>query len=140
MRPVHAHESLVDAIIGSNGQKYFVDEILNTEHIRFELTQLKAAGKIKSIAIVLMHSYAFDEHELKVASIAREVGFEQVSVSSQIMKRVKLVKRGQTCCVDAYLNPHIHRYLQGFQRGFDQNLPNVKVFFMQSDGGLSPLD
>jgi 5-oxoprolinase (ATP-hydrolysing) len=111
VRPVHAHESLVDVIIGSNGQKYFVDEKLNTEHIRFELTQLKAAGKITSIAIVLMHSYAFDEHELKVASIAREVGFTQISVSSQIMKRVKLVKRGQTCCVDAYLNPHIHRYL-----------------------------
>jgi 5-oxoprolinase (ATP-hydrolysing) len=61
-----------------------------------------------------MHSYAFDEHELKVAEIARKVGFSQVSISSKIMKRVKLVKRGQTCCVDAYLNPHIQRYLHGF--------------------------
>jgi 5-oxoprolinase (ATP-hydrolysing) len=56
------------------------------------------------------------------------------------MSRVKLVKRGQTCCVDAYLNPHIHRYLQGFIKGFDSNISNVKVFFMQSDGGLARLD
>ena len=56
------------------------------------------------------------------------------------MARVKLVKRGQTCCVDAYLNPHIHRYLESFIKGFDSNISNVKVFFMQSDGGLARLD
>jgi 5-oxoprolinase (ATP-hydrolysing) len=56
------------------------------------------------------------------------------------MPRVKLVKRGQTCCVDAYLNPHIFRYLTGFVAGFDDNFDKVKVFFMQSDGGLAPLD
>ena len=130
VRPLHPNESRTDVIVGHNGQKYIIDEILNQQHIRGELTKLKEQGRITSIAVVLMHSYAFDDHELKVAAIAREVGFQQVSVSSQIMKRVKLVKRGQTCCVDAYLNPHIHRYLEGFQRGFDQNLPKVKVFFM----------
>ena len=57
------------------------------------------------------------------------------------MPRVKLVQRGQTCCVDAYLNPHIFRYLSSFVAGFDDNLTkNVQVFFMQSDGGLAPLD
>lgn len=57
------------------------------------------------------------------------------------MPRVKLVERGQTCCVDAYLNPHIFRYLASFVQGFDDQLyERVQVFFMQSDGGLSPLD
>jgi len=56
------------------------------------------------------------------------------------MPRVKLVERGQTCCVDAYLNPHIFRYLASFVRGFDDQLHSrVQVFFMQSDGGLAPL-
>ena len=57
------------------------------------------------------------------------------------MPRVKLVERGQTCCVDAYLNPHIFRYLASFVKGFDDQLySRVQVFFMQSDGGLAPLD
>ena len=57
------------------------------------------------------------------------------------MPRVKLVERGRTCCVDAYLNPHISRYLASFERGFDAELKSrVDVFFMQSDGGLARLD
>mmetsp|Transcript_17297 Transcript_17297/g.12288 ORF Transcript_17297/g.12288 Transcript_17297/m.12288 type:complete len:89 (-) Transcript_17297:2949-3215(-) len=88
-----------------------------------------------------MHSYAVRDHELQAEKLALEVGFKQVSVSSKVMPRVKLVKRGQTCCVDAYLNPHIFRYLQGFTAGFDDELmTRVQVFFMQSDGGLAPLD
>ena len=56
------------------------------------------------------------------------------------MQRVKLVQRGQTCCVDAYLNPHINRYLVGFTKGFDEGIKNIKIFFMQSDGGLARID
>ena len=66
------------------------------------------------MAIVLMHSYAFQEQEEQIERVAREVGFEQISLSSKVMPRVKLVERGQTCCVDAYLNPHIFRYLASF--------------------------
>ena len=87
-----------------------------------------------------MHSYAFKEHEILIGKLAKEIGFSQISLSHQVMPRVKLVKRGQTCCVDAYLNPHIFRYLTGFVAGFDENFSQVKVFFMQSDGGLAPLD
>ena len=88
-----------------------------------------------------MHSYAHPEQELQVEQIAREIGFEQISLSSKVMPRVKLVERGQTCCVDAYLNPHIFRYLASFVKGFDDQLHSrVQVFFMQSDGGLAPLD
>lgn len=88
-----------------------------------------------------MHSYAYPEMEVQIENIAREVGFKQISISSKVMPRVKLVERGQTCCVDAYLNPHIFRYLASFVKGFDDQLyGRVQVFFMQSDGGLAPLD
>lgn len=71
-----------------------------------ELLRLKEKEGFDSVAVVLMHSYACPEHELKIGEIAKKVGFSQVSLSHQIMQRIKLVKRGQTCCVDAYLNPH----------------------------------
>jgi 5-oxoprolinase (ATP-hydrolysing) len=68
---------------------------------------------------------------VRIGKIAKELGFKQVSLSHEIMSRVKLVKRGQTCCVDAYLNPHIQRYIEGFKEGFDSELlKRVQVFFM----------
>jgi 5-oxoprolinase (ATP-hydrolysing) len=99
--------------------------------VRGELQRLKVEGGFDSVAVVLMHSYACPESELQIGDIARELGYSQVSLSHQIMRRVKLVKRGQTCCVDAYLNPHIYRYITGFKEGFDsQLLQRVQVFFM----------
>ena len=83
---------------------------------------MKAEGVITSLAIVLMHSYAYPDQEVEIEKVARKVGFEQVSLSSRVMPRVKLVERGQTCCVDAYLNPHIFRYLASFVEGFDDQL------------------
>lgn len=55
------------------------------------------------------------------------------------MPMVKLVARGYTACVDAYLTPHIKRYISGFSEGFSDNLKNTNVLFMQSDGGLTPM-
>ena len=78
------------------------------------MVELKNGTDVTSLSVVLMHSYAFSDHEEKIFELAKEVGFSQISLSSKIMQRVKLVKRGQTCCVDAYLNPHIFRYLEGF--------------------------
>lgn len=104
------------------------------------MKELRAKTDIQSVAVVLMHSYAMPDHELEMGKLAKELGFTQISLSHQIMSRVKLVQRGQTCCVDAYLNPHIHRYLNGFVAGFDEHISQVKVFFMQSDGGLARLD
>ena len=87
-----------------------------------------------------MHSYAFSDHEDQVGSLAENVGFDQISKSSDVMARQKIVKRGDTWTVDAYLNPHIKRYLKGFIEGFDEKLTEkVSLFFMQSDGGLSPI-
>lgn len=66
-------------------------------------------------------------------------GFTQISLSHEIMPMVKLVARGFTACVDAYLTPHIKRYISGFSEGFSDNLKSTNVLFMQSDGGLTPM-
>ncbi len=96
-----------------------VEAELDLKQVEEQLYKLHNEQKFDSLAVVLMHSYACPENELKIGEIARKIGFSQVSVSHQIMQRIKLVKRGQTCCVDAYLNPHIYRYIQGFKQGFD---------------------
>jgi len=56
------------------------------------------------------------------------------------MPMVRIVPRGFTACADAYLTPHIHKYVSGFARGFKENLAGVNVLFMQSDGGLTRMD
>ncbi|KAJ3341068.1 hypothetical protein HDU93_005700 [Gonapodya sp. JEL0774] len=95
---------------------------------------------IRSLAIVFMHSYTFQEHENMVALLASEIGFTNVTMSSGISPMIKIVPRGTSATVDAYLTPPIHRYIDGFFSGFDQNISDpkkVRIEFMQSDGGLT---
>ncbi|XP_078482471.1 5-oxoprolinase [Ciona intestinalis] len=128
-----------DVVIGSTKERLYKWKKLNEEKLRNDLTAILNKG-IKSIAVALMHSYTCADHELKVGEIATELGFTQVSLSSKVMSMAKLVPRGFTACVDAYLTPSIKKYLAGFQSGFDKNLKNVQLLFMQSDGGLTPVD
>jgi len=95
---------------------------------------------IRSLAVVFMHAYACPQHEQAVGRLALEMGFEQVSLSSQVIPMVKLVSRGDTTMVDSYLTPHIREYLQSFKKGFSDNLKFTQLLFMQSDGGLSPAE
>lgn len=126
--------------MGTDGKKYNIIQAINEDSVRQQLQEIKDKG-FKSIAIVFMHSYAYPGHEDKVGEIAAEIGFEQISKSADVMARQKIIPRGDTCTVDAYLNPHIKRYLKGFMAGFDDKLTkNVSLFFMQSDGGLSPME
>jgi 5-oxoprolinase (ATP-hydrolysing) len=81
------------------------------EAVRAELQAAKADG-IDAVAIVLMHAYRFPEHEKRVASLAREMGFAQVSVSHEVSPLIKLVGRGDTTVVDAYLSPILRRYVE----------------------------
>lgn len=94
---------------------------------------------ITSVAIALMHSYLFPEHELAIAKVAAEMKFQNVSVSSQLQPMVKLVSRANSACADAYLSPIIHKYLQNIAEGFVGGIETLdsKLFFMQSDGGLT---
>src|SRR5499427_955704 len=78
--------------------------------VRAELSAALAAG-IKAVAIVFMHAYRYCEHEQRVAALAREIGFPQVSVSHEVSPLIKLVGRGDTTAVDAYLSPILQRYV-----------------------------
>jgi 5-oxoprolinase (ATP-hydrolysing) len=87
----------------------------------------------RSIAIVFMHGYRFPDHERRVAALAREIGFAQVSVSHEVSPLMKLVGRGDTTVVDAYLSPILRRYVEHVAA----ELGGVRLLFMQSSGGLT---
>lgn len=67
-------------------------------------------------------------------------GFNQVSLSHAVTSMVRMVPRGFTAAADAYLTPHIKEYVKGFSAGFTDGLKNSNVLFMQSDGGLTPMN
>ncbi|MEO8739644.1 MAG: hydantoinase B/oxoprolinase family protein [Casimicrobiaceae bacterium] len=91
------------------------------------------ADGIRACAIVFMHGYRYPEHERRVAGIARAIGFAQVSVSHEVSPLMKLVSRGDTTVVDAYLSPILRRYVAQVEA----ELPGVRLQFMQSSGGLT---
>lgn len=97
-------------------------------------TDLQAAydAGIRSCAIVLMHGYRYPAHEKAVATIAHTIGFSQVSVSHEVTPLMKLVSRGDTTVVDAYLSPILRRYVDQVS----SQLGGVALQFMQSNGGL----
>ena len=82
--------------------------------VRADLEQALADG-IQAVAIVFMHAYRYPEHEQQVAALARELGFPQVSVSHEVSPLIKLVGRGDTTVVDAYLSPILRRYVAQVQ-------------------------
>jgi len=112
---------------------------LNVEVVRGQLESLFAKG-IRSLAVVFMHAYMHPKHEEAVGELAEEVGFAQVSLSSKVMPMIRIVPRGFTATVDAYLTPCIKSYVDGFASGFQDRLAGVNVTFMQSDGGLTSMD
>lgn len=114
--------------------------------VRSQLQELYDEG-IRCIAICLMHSYTFPDHEALVGKIAREIGFDHVSLSHELMPMIKLVPRATSACADAYLTLTIKKYIAGFQSGFEGELgaesvqkgdskKRARCEFMQSDGGL----
>jgi 5-oxoprolinase (ATP-hydrolysing) len=95
--------------------------------------RLEHTRGLRSCAIVFMHAYHSHAHELAAARIARRIGFTQVSVSHQTSPLIKLVARGDTTVVDAYLSPILRRYVEQIAA----QLPGVRLLFMQSSGGLT---
>uniref|UniRef100_A0A8C9AQS8 5-oxoprolinase, ATP-hydrolysing n=1 Tax=Prolemur simus TaxID=1328070 RepID=A0A8C9AQS8_PROSS len=124
---------------GRTGDLLEVQRPVDLGALRGKLEGLLSRG-IRSLAVVLMHSYTWTQHEQQVGALARELGFTHVSLSSEAMPMVRIVPRGHTACADAYLTPTIQRYVQGFRRGFQGQLKDVQVLFMRSDGGLVPMD
>lgn len=103
-------DSSGETVAGQSGELLSVERALDEETLRAQLEPVRAAG-ISSLAIVFLHSFLYPEHERRAAALARSMGFAQVSQSSEVMPMVKVVPRGFTACADAYLTPHIVRYV-----------------------------
>jgi 5-oxoprolinase (ATP-hydrolysing) len=105
---------------------------LDQAHLRSALQAAHGRG-LRSVAIVFMHGYRYTDHEAAAARLAQEIGFTQVSTSHGTSPMMKLVSRGDTTVVDAYLSPILRRYVDQVAA----EMPGVKLFFMQSSGGLT---
>ncbi|WP_121420418.1 hydantoinase B/oxoprolinase family protein [Acidovorax sp. 94] len=129
--PELLYERVIEAQerVGARGE---VIEPLDEAHLKERLWAAYDAG-LRSAAIVFMHGYRYTAHEEAAARIAREAGFTQVSASHATSPMMKLVSRGDTTVVDAYLSPILRRYVDQVA----SEMPGVKLFFMQSSGGLT---
>jgi 5-oxoprolinase (ATP-hydrolysing) len=134
-RNIQLPEMLYEAVVE-------IDErLLADGAVRRELDEAAAAQSlqaaydrgIRAVAIALMHGYRYPDHEARLADIARRIGFSQISVSHAVSPLMKLVGRGDTTVVDAYLSPILRRYVDQV----DSALGGARLLFMQSNGGLT---
>jgi len=129
--PELLYERVVEADerIGAHGEML---RRLDEAALAAALADARGAG-IAGCAIVFMHGWRHTAHEQRAAALAREAGFTQVSVSHEVSPMMKLVSRGDTTVVDAYLSPILRRYVDRVAA----QMPGVRLFFMQSSGGLT---
>ncbi|KAF2436136.1 hypothetical protein EJ08DRAFT_729338 [Tothia fuscella] len=139
-----------ELVKGLSGEAVRILKRPDEEIIKKQLKEVHESGT-KAIAVCLMHGYTYPEHEALVGQIAREIGFDHVSLSHELMPMIKLVPRATSACADAYLTPAIKKYISGFAAGFEGGLGTESVKkekgekgarceFMQSDGGLVDVD
>ncbi|HNW38385.1 MAG TPA: hydantoinase/oxoprolinase family protein, partial [Methanosarcina vacuolata] len=116
--PEQLYERVIEVSgrVGADGKELVP---LDLENAKKALEAAFKAG-IRSAAIVLMHAYRYPEHELKLGKLAREIGFTQVSLSHQTSPLIKLVSRGETTVVDAYLSPVLRRYVNMVQESLEE--------------------
>jgi 5-oxoprolinase (ATP-hydrolysing) len=113
-----------------------VEAAPDPDAVRSALAEARGRG-FDAVAIVLMHAYRYPAHERIVGAIARAVGFTQVSESHVASALIKLVSRGDTTVVDAYLTPILARYVGQVSRDLDVERTGARVMFMMSSGGLT---
>ncbi|HWR25282.1 MAG TPA: hydantoinase B/oxoprolinase family protein [Methanosarcina sp.] len=148
--PEQLYESVIEVgcRLGADGKELIP---LDLESAKKELESAFKAG-IRSAAIVLMHAYRYPEHEIKLGRLARAIGFTQVSLSHQVSPLIKLVSRGETTVVDAYLSPVLRKYVDMVKQTLEEKeqkkavknekstkteeKEGPKLMFMQSIGGL----
>ena len=127
---LYEHVAEIDERVSVEGE---VLAPLDEVEARASLREIRGKG-IEALAIVLMHGWRHTDHETSLARIAREEGFTQISVSHEVAPLIKLIGRGDTTVVDAYLSPVLKRYVDRVAAG----LPvNTDLHFMQSNGGLA---
>ncbi|CAK9440323.1 uncharacterized protein LODBEIA_P44230 [Lodderomyces beijingensis] len=124
---------------GVTGDKIRVLKEPDYLEVERQLTEVFNQGEIKTVALSLLHSYAYPAHEAQVAAIAKKIGFD-VSVSHELQPMLGFVNRTSSTVADAYLSPVINDYVQNFGSGFEGGLEAFgnKLLFMQSNGGLCP--
>ncbi|MDO9637222.1 MAG: hydantoinase B/oxoprolinase family protein [Pseudotabrizicola sp.] len=109
---------------------------LDEDTTRAALKSAHASG-IRAVAVALMHGYLNPVHEARVGEIAAEEGFTQISLSHLVSRLAKLVSRGDTTVVDAYLSPILRRYVAQVEGALDMGRATGRLLFMQSSGGLT---
>src|SRR5580704_9550177 len=112
---------------------------LDTERLRIDLERARQDG-LRSVAIIFLHGWRHQQHERAAANIAREIGFEEVSVSHELSPLVRYVARGDTTVLNAYLAPPLKRYVGGLQRELRNLDPRGRLELMQSNGGLAAVE
>jgi len=127
-----AVEEIEERVLADGTVERAPDEVA----IRSALQAQYDAG-FRTVAIVFMHGYRYTAHEQVAARIARDIGFPQVSVSHEVSPLVKLVGRGDTAVVDAYLSPILRRYVQQVSEELDVARTGARLMFMMSSGGLT---
>jgi len=130
--PLYQHVVEIDERIAADGT---VLRPLDEKAAGNALQRLRREG-IESIAICLMHGYRFEAHEARLAEIAVEAGFRQVSASHRVEALVRFVSRAETTLADAYLTPVLERYVDALRHELDDVCKPGRLLFMQSSGGL----
>lgn len=128
---------------GISGETVRILKEPDTRKIKTVLKLLYDSG-IKSVAVCLLHSFTFPNHELLIGAIAREIGFEHISLSCELSPMIKFIPRANSSVADAYLTPEIKKYLSSFKDGLkdgiqslaDNKFTGTECQFMKSDGGL----
>jgi len=130
VKPEQLYERVVeiDERVSAQGE---VLRAVDPERARIDLQTALDAG-CTACAIVFMHGYRYPDHEQAVAQLARQLGFAQVSASNEVSPLMKLVSRGDTTVVDAYVAPILRRYVEQVAA----HLGGARLFCMQSNGGL----
>ncbi|ORY29319.1 5-oxoprolinase [Naematelia encephala] len=128
-----------EVVLGVSGEAVRILEPLDVAKVEKDLQQMYDRG-LRSLAVCLLHSYTYPEHERQIGDIAARIGFTQISLSHALSPAIKAVPRGNSAALDAYLSPVLRSYVDGFNRHFVGGRAGKRSDFMKSDGGLSSSD
>jgi 5-oxoprolinase (ATP-hydrolysing) len=128
-QPLYERVIEVDERIGADGT---VLRALDLDALAADLDRASGDG-LRTLAVACMHSHLYPEHERVIGELAARLGFSQISLSSEVSPMMKLIPRGDTAVVDAYLTPVLRRYVNAVA----EQMPGARLMFLQSNGGLA---
>ncbi|WWC92039.1 uncharacterized protein L201_006993 [Kwoniella dendrophila CBS 6074] len=128
-----------NVVMGVSGEAVRILKPLDIKKMEQDLQQLYDRG-LRALAICLLHSYTYPQHERQIGEIARRIGFTQISLSSDLSPAIKVLPRGNSAVIDAYLSPVLRSYVDGFNSHFAGKKAGKRSEFMKSDGGLVSSD